>query len=59
MDDDDRRYWNPGALFAESAVAYWRRRRRSRVMAVVAVGMVGICCLAIVGLLIFNVVTRL
>ena len=33
--DDDRRYWNPGALFAERAVAYWRRPHRSRLLAAV------------------------
>ena len=49
--DDDRRYWNPGALFAERAVEYWRRPHKSRFVAVTALVLAVSCVsFAIVGL---------
>jgi len=49
--DDDRRYWNPGALFAERAVEYWRRPHKSRFVAITALVLaVSLVSFVIVGL---------
>ncbi|MGH8888726.1 MAG: hypothetical protein ACRDV3_03065 [Acidothermaceae bacterium] len=52
--DDDRRYWNPGALFAERAVAYWRRPRKSPLMAAAALTLAGGGILIVVALAIYS-----
>lgn len=52
--DDDRRYWNPGGLFAERAVEYWRRPNRSTFVAITALVLASLVVGTVLALAIYS-----
>lgn len=57
MDDDSRRYWNPGALFAENLARYLRRphgSRRARIMVAGGLVLVAVVVVFVVAIVVWS-----